>query len=55
MSFLVNKEILRRGMPGLIILLFLLAIFLVLIRELLIAGFTFLLLTMVIFYRDTRL
>lgn len=51
----IDKRVLERGIPGLIILLILLGVFLIVIGEMLVAGFVFFALTFVIFYRETRL
>ena len=51
----INKQALERGMPGLIILLILLGVFLIVIGEMLVAGLVWFILTFVIFYRETRL
>lgn len=51
----IDKRTLERGMPGLIILLILIGIFLILLGEMLVAGLVFFILTFVIFYRETRL
>ncbi|MBS3760226.1 hypothetical protein [Halodesulfurarchaeum sp.] len=51
----IDKRTLKRGMPGLIILLFLIAVLLLVLGEMLAAGLVFFVLTFVIFYRETRL
>ena len=51
----IDKRALERGMPGLIVLLILLGVFLIVIGETLVAGLVFFIMTFVIFYRETRL